>query len=674
MEVQGQIDTFKELFEMNYINNILQNVRNEHNSISFDFNELAVFNPELAELLLENPENTLRAAELAIESIDLGLDEQPNIIVRVFNLPAEHTLLIKNIRSKHIGKFIELGGIVRQKSDVRPQVTSAVFECPSCGNRITVLQLDTKFREPTSCGCGRKGKFRLLSKELVDAQRIVLEEAPEDIEGGEQPKRLDIILKQDLVSPITERKTNPGAKITVTGILKEVPIITRDGSKSTRFDLLIEANHVQSIQEEFADINLTEEEIKEIRDLSKDPSMFKKIIESMAPTIYGLTMVKQALLLQMVGGVRKKRNDGTVTRGDIHILLIGDPGAGKSMILQRVVKIAPKVRFVSGKGASGAGLTASVVKDEFIRGWALEAGALVLANKGICCIDEFDKMTKEDSSAMHEALEQQTITIAKANIHATLRAETTVLAAANPKYDRFDPYESIGSQINFPSTILNRFDLIFPIKDNPRRDVDEKLAGFILRLHQDQEANIVTPLTTEFIKKYIAYAKRTSKPKLTDIALKEIQEYYVKMRMTSGEEGRIKSIPISPRQLEALVRLSEASAKLRLDDKVLKKDARVAIELVHHCLTQIGLDPSTGKIDIDRFRGGISASQRSYIKVIKDTINEMEARFGKVIPVAEIIKAAKEKDIEGSRVTEVIDRLKRSGDLFMPKNGFISKL
>ncbi len=448
----------------------------------------------------------------------------------------------------------------------------------------------------------------------------------------------------------------------------------RDGGKSTRFDLMMETNHIEAIQEEFSEINLTEKEIKEIKEFSKDPHMNKKIIDSMAPTIYGHTRIKEALLLQMLSGVRKQRKDGTVTRGDIHVLLIGDPGCGKSVILSRVAKLAPKVRFVTGKGASGAGLTATVVKDEFIRGWALEAGALVLANKGICAIDEFDKMTAEDSSAMHEALEQQTITIAKANIHATLRAETTVLAAANPKYDRFDPYESIGNQINFPSTLLNRFDLIFPIKDTPSKDVDEKLAGFILKLHQDSEANIITSLTTDFVKKYIAYAKKSCNPKLSDAALKEIQEYYVKMRMTGGEEGRIKSIPISARQLEGLVRLSEAAAKLRLDDKVTKKDARVAIELVHFCLTQIGLDPETGKIDIDRFRGGMSASQRSYIKTVKDIITEMEGKFGKVIPVAEIIKSAKAKEIDEDKVTDLIQKLKRSGDLFMPKNGFISKL
>jgi replicative DNA helicase Mcm len=674
MEVQEQIDKFQEFFEQNYIQKIINNIKKEIFAIPIEFNDLALFEPELSELLIKNPEDTLRAAEIAIEGIDLGTEQDIKIKVRVFHLPDEQQIDIRNIRAKHIGEFIELQGIVRQKSDVRPQVVSAVFECPACGNRITVLQMDQKFKEPNKCGCGRKGKFRLLNKELVDAQRIVLEESPENIQGGEQPKRLSIFLKQDLVSPLTERKTNPGSKISVTGVIKEVPIVMRDGGKSTRFDLIMETNHVEGIQEEFEEIELTPQEIKEIKKLSKDPKMKAKLVESMAPTIYGHKNIKQALLLQLLGGVQKERKDGTVTRGDIHILLIGDPGCGKSVLLKRITKIAPKVRFVSGKGSSGAGLTASVIKDEFIRGWALEAGAIVLANKGLCAIDEFDKMTKEDTSALHEALEQQTITIAKANIHATLRAETTVLAAANPKFDRFDPYESIGKQITFPSTILNRFDLIFPIKDNPNKDIDEKLAGFILSMHQDEALNIKTPLETDFIKKYIAYAKKQMRPKLTDVALTEIQNYYVKMRLSGSEEGKVKAIPISPRQLEALVRLSEASAKLRLDTKVTKKDARFAIELVHYCLSQIGLDPSTGKIDIDRFTGGMSASQRSHIKIVKDIINAMEKKFGKVIPIEEVVKESKAKDVDEDKVKDLIDKLKRSGDLFMPRHGFISKL
>jgi replicative DNA helicase Mcm len=338
--------------------------------------------------------------------------------------------------------------------------------------------------------------------------------------------------------------------------------------------------------------------------------------------------------------------------------------------------IAPKARFVSGKGASGAGLTASVVKDEFLKGWALEAGTLVLANKGLACIDEMDKMSEDDTSAMHEALEQQTVSISKANIQATLRSETTVLAAANPKFGRFDPYELISKQIDLPPTLLNRFDLIFPVRDLPDRTKDERLANFILNLHKgDNVAEDQAIVRPELIKKYVAYAKQRCFPKLTEPAMIEIKDYYVKMRGGSEQsEAAIKAIPISARQLEALVRLAEASARLRLSEKVTKRDAQIAIELVHYCLNQIGMDPETGKIDIDRITTGITASSRSHISVIKELIQRLEVSVGKSIPVDDIVREAGIIGVADDTTHEVIEKLKRAGDIYSPKHGFVSRL
>ena len=352
---------------------------------------------------------------------------------------------------------------------------------------------------------------------------------------------------------------------------------------------------------------------------------------------------------------------------------MGDPGSGKSQLLKRISVIAPKSRYVSGKGATGAGLTATVVKDEFLRGWALEAGALVLTNKGICCIDELDKMTQEDQSAMHEGLEQQTITISKANIQATLRAETTVLAAANPKFGRFDPYELIAKQIELPTTLLNRFDLIFPMRDLPDKEKDGKLASFILQLHQSAE-RMKTEIDSEMIKKYVSYARRKVFPKLTDAALKEIKEFFVNMRNIGEKEEAIRTISISPRQLEALIRLSEASAKTELRDKVLKKDARRAIQLVHYCLSQIGLDPETGRIDIDRFATGISAAERSDIAIVREVINELEKVLGKTIPIEDVEREAELRGVNKDKADEIIEKLKRTGDIFSPRHGVISKI
>jgi replicative DNA helicase Mcm len=671
MEITEQIEKFHEFFEIVYKEQLHTAISKGDKRLTVNFSELSKYNIELAQDLLENPDDVLRACEIAVEQFDFPGAKEFKIQFK--NLPKSQEVMIRDIRATHLGKFIQVLGIVRQKTDVRPQVTSARFECPACGNTINVLQLDAKFREPTKCGCGRKGRFRLLSKEMIDAQKIVLEESPEDIEGSEQPKRMDIFLKGDLVSPMSEKRTNPGSKNIVTGVLKEVPLLARDGGKLVRFDLMIEANHIESVAEDFSELNITAEEIQEIKELSEDPKVYEKIIKSIAPSIYGHDKVKEALTLQLFGGVRKKKDDGSITRGDIHILLIGDPGSGKSQMLKRISIVAPKSRYVSGKGASAAGLTATVVKDDFLRGYALEAGALVLTNKGICCIDELDKMTKEDTSAMHEALEQQTISINKANISATLRAETTVLAAANPKYGRFDPYELIPKQIELPSTLINRFDLIFPIRDIPSKSNDERVASFILKLHKTSSGG-EADIRTEFLKKYIAFAKQNYNPVLTEDALEEIKQYYVKMRSTGDEDGAYKAIPISARQLEALIRLSEARARARLSNKVLQSDARRAIELVHFCLTQIGVDPETGKIDIDRISTGVPASQRGNISMVKDIIKELEGLIGKQIPVDDILLRAKERGMDQEKAEDIIDVLRKEGVVFAPRPGFISRL
>ena len=671
VDANEQIRRFHEFLESYYYENIIENLRKDLKFVVVDFAELSKFDLDLANELLENPEDTIKAAEIALQQFDM--EEINGAKVRFSNLPKNQKIMVRNIRSKHIGKLMEVEGIVRQKSDVRPQVTSARFECPVCGNIINVLQLNGSFKEPSKCGCGRKGKFTMLSKELVDAQGIVLEEVPESLEGGEQPKRANIFLKDDLVSPLSERKTNPGSKIDVVGIVKEVPIIQRTGTKSTRFDLMIEANYVGSVEETFYEVDITEEEEQKIKEMSQDPELFRKLIGSVAPSIYGYEKVKESLLLQLVGGVRKVRSDKVVSRGDMHILLVGDPGSGKSALLKRVSTISPKGRYVSGRGVSGAGLTATVVKDEFLRGWSLEAGALVLASNGICCIDEMDKMTTEDRAAMHEALEQQTVSISKATIQATLIARTTVLAAANPKFGRFDPYGIIADQINMPPTLINRFDLIFPIKDLPDPVRDEKLASHLLVLHQTPDL-FEPELSTEFLRKYIAYAKQKIIPRLSDGALQEIKEFYLTMRSSGGTDEGIKAVPISARQLEALVRLAEASARLRLSEETTREDARRAIELLEYSLMQIGLDKETGKIDIDRIATGISASQRSHILVVKEIINELENKLGKTIPIDDIVEEARLRGIDEEKIEEVIEKLKRVGEVFEPRRGFLSKI
>lgn len=663
---------FYSFFDEYYHAEILEKIRKGENFLQVDFTKLASYDPELADDLLENPDIVIQNAEMAFHEFELG--SITRFKIRFVNIPAAQRIMISNIRSLHIGKFLLIEGIVRQKSDVRPQVVSARFECPQCGNIIPILQLETTFREPSKCSCGRKGKFVLLGKELVDAQKLVLEEAHENLEGGEQPKRISVFLKDDLVSPLSEKRSAPGTKVRVIGIVKEVPItLNSQGTKSVRFDLQIEANNVEAIDETFYDLIISKDEEEAIVKLGEDQRILQKLAGSIAPSVYGYEKIKEALVLQMMGGVHKVGSDGSVKRGDIHMLLVGDPGAGKSMLLKRVNTVAPKSRYISGKGISAAGLTASVVKDEFLKGWSLEAGAMVLASNGICCIDELDKMTKEDSSAMHEALENQTISISKANVQATLIARTTVLAAANPKLGRFDQYGIIAEQIDLPPALINRFDLIFPIKDLPNRESDEMMASHILNLHHAPE-HVEQEISTKLLKKYFAYAKQRLNPRLTEGAMEEIKAYYLKMRLSGGGDEGIRAIPISARQLDALVRLSEASARVRLDNKVTRKDAKKAIELLEYCLLQVGLDPETGKIDIDRIATGVGASQRSAIVTVKEILQELEHRVGKQISVHEVVEAARMKGLDEAKVEDVLDKLRKSGDIFEPRRGIIQRM
>ena len=672
LEAAEQIERFKEFFEAVYNKEILEAVTTGKTSINVDFAKFSAFDPRLAVELLESPEEAIKAAEISIRETELPT-EIKNFRVRVHNIPRSQRLMIREIRSNHIGKLLAIEGMIRRKSDVRPQVVNTRFECPNCGNIISVLQLETTFREPHRCGCGRKGNFRLIEKELVDAQSMVLEEAPEMLEGGDQPRRIGIFLKEDLVTPISEKRTNPGNRIRVVGILKEVPVV-KHGSRLTNFDLHIDTNHIETIDEDYYEIKISKEDAIAISALAKDKRVNEKLVTAIAPSIYGYERVKEALLLQLMGGVQKRRSDGIVSRGDIHVLLVGDPGSGKSQLLKRISVIAPKGRYVSGGGVSGAGITAAVVKDEILGGWSLEAGALVLANNGICAIDEMDKMSEEDSGAMHEALEQQSVSIAKASIQATLIARTTVLAAANPKYGRFDQYGNIAEQINMPPTLINRFDLIFTIKDLPQLERDEKTAKHILQLHQTPE--IQEPeISTELLKKYISYARQKIKPVLTDEAIDEIKEFYVQLRNREvSDERAARAIPISPRQLEALVRMSEASARIRLSEKVTREDARRAIELLVFCLMQIGREKETGQIDIDRIATGIPASQREKIFVIKQILEELEQELGKTIPVEDVARIATEKGLSKSEVDEIIEKLKRAGDVYEPRYGFLSRM
>jgi replicative DNA helicase Mcm len=477
-----------------------------------------------------------------------------------------------------------------------------------------------------------------------------------------------VYLKEDLTTPEMQRKTDPGNRLRINGIVKEIRKVYK-GKMKTQMDIYIEANYVESAEIEWEEVIINQEDEDKIKELAKDPEVYNKVVASIAPSIFGMDKIKEAVLLQLFGGVGHNLPDKTKIRGDIHILLIGDPSTGKSQLLKLISSIIPRGKYVGGRGASAAGLTATVVKDEeFGGGWMLEAGAMVLANKGVLAIDEFDKMSKEDQIAMHEGLEQQQISIAKASIVATLPAQVSVLAGANPKFFRFDLMKSIADQIDIPDTLLSRFDLKFALKDVPNAEQDDRLATHILETRL-QPSRVEPKIKPDFLRKYIAYARKNCKPQMTREAAEKLKKFYLEMRsMYSGE-----AIAITLRQNEALMRLAEASAKIRLDTLVRDQDAERAIDVMRFSINQLGYDMETGKIDIDRTEG-VSASQRSKIHILLDIIDMLEKKMGKPVPKEEVIATAEEQGIKSNDAEELLRRLKTEGSIFEPRLNFVERI
>ncbi|MHC1626585.1 MAG: minichromosome maintenance protein MCM [Methanoculleaceae archaeon] len=660
-------------------------------SLYIDFRKIV--NNRHAFELLDHPGKVIgdiKDAILQERLITLRNGEVPDRInIRFTNLPRK--IGVREIRSDQINRFISIEGIIRKTTEVRPRLVSAVFRCRSCGQYIGPIPQDYgRFREPDSCpGCERKSKMDLLPGKsvFVDAQKLRIQESPEGLRGGEQPQTLDIDVTDDLTGMVA-----PGDRVTINGILRSVQRVVH-GSKSTLFDIYLECNSIEIGEKEFEEVTIDEEDEVAIRELAGDPNLVRKVIRSIAPTIYGNEDVKEAIALQLFGGIPKEMPDGSYLRGDIHILLVGDPGIAKSQLLRYVVGLSPRGIYTSGKSSTSAGLTATAVKDEFGDGrWTLEAGALVLADMGIAAVDEMDKMQKEDRSALHEAMEQQSISVAKAGITATLRSRCALLGAANPKLGRFDQFVPIGDQINMPPSLLSRFDLIFVMTDNPNEHLDAAIADHIINTHRvgelikqnelapipgvdpdyiERELAPVTPdIPPEMLRKYIAYAKRTCFPILGDEAKQRLIDYYIRLRSLADQNH---PVPITARQLEALVRLAEASARMRLSNTIEAGDAERVIRIVDTCLRQVAYDAETGTFDIDKLATGISKRHRDIIRTIKEAIRDLGGDSGRA-QINDVIETVMQRGFSRDNIEEMIDRLKRDGEVMEPRNGLIQLL
>jgi replicative DNA helicase Mcm len=638
-------------------------------SLVVDFDDLIAFDPELARSILDKPDEFMEYldrsgwAQLKIEDPEYA-EIIKKLHVRCRKLPEKHSL--RMIGSENIGRMLCIDGIIVRSTSVKPLLIKAAFQCRKCNAMSYVEQAGVLMRGPGVCAHCRSKVFEFMEKQstFMNSQEIRIQERPEDLPPGQLPRAMDIKLSEDMVDI-----ARPGDRVSITGTARALQEYVGRKARLRTFDLLLDANYVDIVGKEVEVVEITPEDERHIRELAKDPFIHRKLIASLAPSIYGYGDIKEAVLYLLFGGVPKRLPDGVMIRSEVNVLLVGDPGVAKSQLLQYVSRIAPRGLYTSGRGTTAAGLTAAVVREKS-GGMVLEAGALVLADKGVACIDEMDKMRPEDRVAIHEALEQHTVSVAKGGIVATLNARAAVLAAANPALGRYDPYRNISDNINLPVTLLSRFDLLFIMKDVPEADSDSRMSDHILTLHRLKTTPEEPPLLPEMLRKYIAYAKRIE-PALTEDSVSAIRQYYLKMRSLSGSTES--PVVITPRQLEGLVRLAEARAKSFLRDRVEAEDAQAIIRLMTLSLQDVGIDTTTGKIDIDVIMTGKPKSLRDKMQVVLSTFADLEKQLG-IVEDSTLYQALSRKvDLTDDEARRLVDQLVKEGILYSPKPGHLKR-
>lgn len=625
-----------------------------------DHQDVLSLNVEVADALVEYPDETRQELAEAAEKQEPQVDE---VKVRVRNIPTQTD--ISDLRAKHINKIVSFEGVVRNATPSREKCLEAVFECQRCHTFTSVEQNTDEFRDPHQCqGCERQGPFRLAESqsEFVDWQKLRVSEPLSKGEG--EPEAINVRVEgEDIV-----KTAKPGDRVEITGIPRTYP---DDG---VVFDKYVEGVHVEKLDKDAEDIEIEDEELERIRDISNNDPLHT-IAENIATSIRGYDIIKKAAALQLVGGVEKEMADEGTERGTIHVAVVGDPGTGKSKIISRVADIAPRSVSTSGEGSSAAGLTAAAVESEFDGRWSIKAGTLVLADGGIACIDELDKMDSNDRQSINKALSDGVVQVSKAGKTTELPSACSVFAAANPVYGRFDKYEDIAEQIDLSDELLSRFDLIFITTDEPDEERDHEILSH-MREHtkagQKQAAGgsvdkvgTHDEIDNDLLQKYVAHAKSLDVV-ATDEALDEIADFIAEIR--SRYNGTDDAVPITMRKYQATVRLAEAHARIRLSDTVEAKDARVATELMEASLDQVVKDPETGEYDIDRVNASHSKSQRDLIKEVKAVIQEL-------CDDTDGDKAAKEDildvvEADRDRVEEQIEGLRRRGELIEPETDF----
>ena len=675
--------------------------------LELTFHDLQAFDPEFAEDVLAYPRNILNSGRRTLNEICRERGEDIDCILRVGELPRDSRRDLRDVGSNDIGQLRSAEVIVTKISEIKPRIHRAVFQCEACEHTVEMIQdNERELKEPLRCppetGCGlsagRSGetRFNLVMNisRMVNNQWIEVQEVPENVPSGAQPSRAHVLVEGELVN-----KHLPGQRVVV-NIIPVVHSEVKRNRKTPMFDIIY---HMVSSEHEstpFTEIKITDEDREAILEISSRSDLLQLMQRSIAPSIYAtgvMHYVKRSLALQLFGGVSRLNQDSTRLRGDIHILLMGDPGVAKSQLLIYMSKLSPRGMYATGGGVTGAGLTAAAVRDDFSGGgrFALEAGVLPLSDRGLAAIDEFDKISEEDRRTMHPAMEQQRLDISKGGVKATLNTRCSILAAANPTQGRFSkrgPNESVihsFKETGLPPALASRFDIIWMLRDEARVEDDERIARHILEVRtrgiseakideameydiREAEEGLIFAtgydesehLTIEFLRKYIAYAKRNIHPDLSVDAKALILEYYTNERQSFNRDdqyGEVDVIPITPRALEALIRLTEAHARMFLREVANADDAKMSIAVFRHWREEAGIEDESELIS------GVSVQQRNAAQVIRVTLRDLCSERG-VASMNDLLNRTASKGITEYQVEDMISKMLQSGELFSPRN------